>query len=148
VPPKAPAPHDYQANLQLLGQVYNGPVSVFYHPNVGLRNLSPRLLDLLHLIIEHLPAPLPKLIDYLLSFYMVGPTTHDGSDVQLGAGAVGHVSGGRCGKLCIWRAVGGEQYLGREETHYAPPLVHASNPNHYGLREELVPILGELCRCL
>ena len=41
-PPKAPAPHDYQANIQLLGQVYNDPVSVFfYHPNVGLRDLSP-----------------------------------------------------------------------------------------------------------
>jgi hypothetical protein len=70
-PAKPPAPHHYQADLQLLSQVYNGSVSVFfYQPDVGLRNLSPHLLDLLHLLIEYLPAPLPKLIDYLLHFHM------------------------------------------------------------------------------
>jgi hypothetical protein len=28
-------------------------------------------------------------------------------DVQLGVGAIGHIDGGGCGKLCILRAVGG-----------------------------------------
>ena len=41
-PTETPAPHHYQANPQLLGQVYDSPVSVFlYQPDVGLRDLSP-----------------------------------------------------------------------------------------------------------